>query len=136
MAVFQYSVTLRNAQLDAIATTGGGTAVLKIKNGTMPANCVAAEVGTVLATVNLPATWMSAASGGSVLKTGTWEDTSADASGTASHFRLYKNDGTTVVMQGDVTATGGGGAMTVDSLAFTAAQNFTVTSFAITAGNS
>jgi len=135
MATLQYSVTLRNNQLDAIATTGAGTAVLKIKNGVMPANCAGAEAGTVLATLNLPATWMAAASGGSVVKSGTWEDTSADAAGTASHFRLYKNDGTTVVMQGDVTATAGGGAMTVDNIVFAVGQNFTVTGFTISAGN-
>jgi hypothetical protein len=135
MATLQYSVTLRNAQLDAIATTGAGTAVLKIKSGALPANCAAAEAGTVLATLTLPATWMGAASGGSVVKAGTWEDTSADAAGSAQHFRLYKNDGTTVVLQGDVTATAGGGAMTVDNTTFAAAQNFTVTGFTITCGN-
>jgi hypothetical protein len=135
MATLQYSVTLRNNQLDAIATTGAGTAVLKIKSGALPANCAAAEAGTVLATLTLPATWMGAASGGSVVKAGTWEDTSADAAGTAAWFRLYKNDGTTVVMQGDVTATAGGGAMTVDNTTFAAAQNFTVTGFTITCGN-
>jgi hypothetical protein len=135
MATLQYSTTLRNAQLDAIATTGAGTAKLSIITGSLPANCAAADSGTVLASLTLPATWMGAASGGSVVKAGTWEDTSADAAGTAGHFRLYKNDGTTVVAQGDVTATAGGGAMTVDNVVFAAAQAFTITAFTITAGN-
>jgi hypothetical protein len=38
-------------------------------------------------------------------------------------------------MQGTVTATGGGGDMTVDNVSFAAAQAFTVTSFTLTAGN-
>ena len=66
---------------------------------------------------------------------GTWQDASADATGTAAHFRLYASDGTTCHMQGTVTATGGGGDMTVDSTSFTAAQQFTVTSLTLTDGN-
>lgn len=136
MATLQYSTTLRNNQLDQIDATAGGTAIMKVRTGALPANCAAADSGTVLASLTLPASWMGAASGGSVVKSGTWEDTSADAAGTAGHFRLYANDGTTCHMQGDVTATGGGGAMTVDNVVFAAAQNFTVTGFTITAGNS
>ena len=135
MATLQYSTTLRNNQLDQIDVTAGGTAIMKIRTGGLPATVATADSGTVLATLTLPATWMAAASGGSIVKNGTWEDTSADAAGTAGHFRIYANDGTTCHMQGDVTATGGGGAMTVDNVVFAAAQNFTVTGFTITAGN-
>lgn len=135
MATLQYSTTLRNNQLDQIDVTVGGTAILKIRTGGLPATVATADSGTVLATLTLPSSWMGAASGGSIVKAGTWEDTSADAAGTAGHFRIYANDGTTCHMQGDVTATGGGGAMTVDNVVFAAAQNFTVTGFTITAGN-
>lgn len=131
----QYSVAVRNAKLDAVESTIGTSAVLKIRSGSAPANCAASDSGTVLATLNLPSDWMAAASGGSKSKSGTWEDTSADNSGTAAHFRLYASDGTTCHAQGTVTATGGGGDMTVDSTSFTAGQNFTVTSFTLTAGN-
>ena len=135
MATLQYSVTLRNAQIDAISTVGAGTAKMEILTGAIPANCAAARTGTVLATLTLPATWISPGTGGTVVKVGTWEDTSADAAGTAGYFRLYKNDGTTVVMQGDITATAGGGAMTLDNIVFAAAQNFTVTGFTLVCGN-
>ena len=131
----QYSVALRNAQLDAIETLIGISAVLKIRTGAAPANVAAADSGTVLATLSLPSDWMAAASSGSKAKAGTWEDTSADATGTAAHFRLYASDGTTCHAQGTVTATGGGGDMTVDNTSFAAAQAFTVTGFTITAGN-
>lgn len=131
----QYSVTVRNAQLDAFETAIGVSAILKIRTGAAPATCATADSGTVLATCNLPSDWMAAASSGSKAKTGTWEDTSADATGTAAHFRLYASDGTTCHAQGTVTATGGGGDMTVDNTSFAAAQAFTITSFTITAGN-
>lgn len=131
----QYSTTVRNAQLDAIETAVGVSAVLKIRSGSAPANCGTADSGTVLASLTLPSDWMSAASSGAKAKTGTWEDSSADATGTAAHWRLYASDGTTCHAQGTVTATGGGGDMTVDSTSFTAGQVFTVTGFTITAGN-
>ena len=131
----QLSVAVRNARLDAIETTAGASAVLKIRSGAAPANCAAADSGTVLSTVNLPSDWMAAASSGSKAKSGTWEDTSADASGTAAHFRLYASDGTTCHAQGTVTATGGGGDMTVDNTSFASGQAFTVTGFTLTDGN-
>lgn len=131
----QYSVELRNAQLDAIETVLGTGAVLKIRTGSAPANVGTADSGTVLATLTLPSDWMAAASSGSKAKSGTWEDTSADATGTAAHWRLYESDGTTCHMQGTITATSGGGDMEVDNTSFASGQAFTVTTFSITAGN-
>ncbi len=131
----QYSVAVRNAKLDAVETTIGTSAVLKIRTGAPPATCATADSGTVLATLSLPSDWMAAASSGSKAKSGTWEDTSADNAGTAGHFRVYASDGTTCGIQGTVTATGGGGDMTVDNTVFAAAQDFTVTGFTLTAGN-
>jgi hypothetical protein len=129
----QWSTTVRNAVLDQIETSIGATAVLKIRTGAQPADVATADSGTVLATLTLPADWMAAASGGSKAKSGTWQDASADATGTAAHFRLYASDGTTAHMQGTVTVTAGGGDMTVDNTSFAAGQNFTVTSFTLTA---
>lgn len=134
MAV-KMSVAVRNARLDAIETTIGTSAVLKIRTGAAPANITDADSGTVLATLSLPSDWMAAAAAGSKAKSGTWEDTSADAAGTAAHFRIYASDGTTQHIQGTVTATGGGGDMTVDNTSFAAGQSFTVTAFTLTDGN-
>jgi hypothetical protein len=131
----QFSVAVRNGQLDSPETTIGTSAILRMRSGTVPANCAAADSGTVLATVNLPSDWMSAASGGSKTLLGTWQDTAADATGTVGHFRIYDSAGTTCHMQGTVTVTGGGGDMTVDNTSFATGQQFTVNSFTITAGN-
>lgn len=131
----QLSVSVRNARLDAIETAIGASAILKIRSGAAPADCATADSGTVLATVNLPSDWMAAASSGSKAKSGTWQDASADATGTAAHFRLYANDGTTCHLQGTVTATSGGGDMEVDNTSFAAGQSFTITTFTLTDGN-
>lgn len=131
----QYSIAVRNAKLDAVETAIGTSAVLKIRTGAPPTNCATADSGTVLATCTLPPDWMAAASSGTKSKSGTWEDTSADASGTAGHFRLYASDGTTCHAQGTVTATGGGGDLTVDNVSFASAQAFSITGFTLTAGN-
>jgi len=131
----QLSTAVRNARLDAIEAQIGTSAVLKIRSGAAPANCAASDTGTVLATVNLPSDWMAAASGGSKAKSGTWDDSSADAAGTAGHFRLYASDGTTCGLQGTVSATGGGADMQLDNVVFAAGQAFSVTAFSLTDAN-
>ncbi len=131
----KYSVAVRNAQLDAFETACGVSAILKIRTGSAPANCAAADTGTVLATLNLPSDWMAAAASGVKSKSGTWEDVSADATGTAGHFRLYASDGTTVHAQGEITATGLGGDLTLDNTSIASGQTVTITSFTLTAGN-
>lgn len=131
----QYSVAVRNAQLDAFESTIGTSAILRIRTGAAPANCGTADSGTVLATLNLPSDWMAAASSGSKAKSGTWEDATADATGTAAHFRIYDSAGTTCHAQGTVTATGGGGDMTLDNVSIATGQDVIVTSFTLSAGN-
>jgi hypothetical protein len=131
----QLSVAARNARLDSIETTIGTSPIMTIRSGAQPATCATANSGTVLATLTLPSDWMAAASSGSKALSGTWQDTSADNAGTAAHFRIHDSTGTTCGMQGSVTATGGGGDMTVDNATFAALQAFTVTAFTLTDGN-
>ena len=135
MAVVQNSVAVRNARLDSFETAVGTTPVLKIFDGVMPANCAAADAGTVLSTINLPSDWMNAAASGTKTMLGTWADATADATGTADYYRIYASNGTTCHEQGDVTATGGGGAMTVSNINFAINQPFSVTGYTRTAGN-
>lgn len=131
----QASVAVRNARADAVETAIGVSAVLRIFTGAPPATCATANSGTILATVNCPSDYLTAASAGAKAKSGTWEDISADGAGTAGHWRLYASDGTTCHLQGTVTATGGGGDMTVDNVVFAAGQTFTVTTFGWTEPN-
>lgn len=131
----QFSVSVRNARLDAIETAIGASPIMRIRTGAAPASCATADSGTVLATLTLPADWMADAASGSKSMSGTWQDASADASGTAGHFRIYDASGTTCHLQGTVTATGGGGDLQVDNVNFATGQSFTVTSFTLTDGN-
>lgn len=131
----QLSASVRNARLDAIESTIGASAVLKIRSGAAPADVATADSGTVLATLTLPSDWMEAASAGTKAKSGTWQDASADATGTAAHFRIYASDGTTAHLQGTVTATGGGGDLTLDNVSIASGQSVTITSFTLNEAN-
>lgn len=130
----QFSVTNRNAQLDAIETEAGVSAILKIRTGARPATCVTADSGTVLATMALPSDWMGAAAAGAKALSGTWQDTLADATGTAGHWRIYKSDGTTCVMQGDCSLPAGGGSLELINTSIAINQPVSVTAFTLTAG--
>lgn len=131
----QLSTAVRNARLDAIETAIGASAILKLRTGAAPANCAASDSGTVVATIACPADWAAAAASGSKALQGTWQDLSADNAGTVAHFRLYASDGTTCHMQGTVTATGGGGDLTLDNVVVAAGQQISITSFTLTDGN-
>lgn len=131
----QLSVAVRNARLDVIETTIGTSPILRIRSGAPPASCATADSGTVLVTMTLPSDWMSAASGGVKALLGTWSDSSADATGTAGHYRIYDSGGTVCHVQGTVTATGGGGDMTLDTVSVVATQVVTITSYSLTDGN-
>ncbi len=127
----QFSVAVRNARLAAIETTVGAAPTIEIRTGAVPANCAAADTGTVLATLPLPSDWMGAPSAGVVDLLGTWEDTSSDATGTAAHWRLKA--GSTCHAQGTVGASSAD--MIVTSVDFVATQPFRVTQFQLTEGN-
>lgn len=126
------NTTLKNTLLDGIDSVfNGGT--LTIHTGSAPGANNAAS-GTVLATITLPADAFAAASSGTKALSGTWQDASADATGTAEHFRLV-NSGSTQVLEGTVTATGGGGDMTLDNTSIAAGQQVTITSFTLGSTN-
>ncbi len=129
---FQFSTTARNASLDAIETTVGTTPTLEIRTGAAPASCSAADTGTLLASMTLPADWAAAAATGSKTLLGTWQDAAADAAGTAGHFRLKQ--GAVCHIQGSISATGGGGDMTMDNTSIAVGQQVTVNVFTLTAG--
>jgi hypothetical protein len=133
--MLQLSIPVQNARLEAIEAAIGASPILRVFTGSVPANCAAASTGTIVATVNPPADYMTDAAGGVKSMSGTWEDASADAAGTAGYFRLFNAAGTVCGLQGTISATGGGGDMTVDNVVFAAGQNFKITSFTITDGN-
>jgi hypothetical protein len=131
----QLSVATRNAMLDAIETAIGPSPKLRLRSGAAPANVAAASSGTVIAEMDLPADFMAAAAAGAKSMSGTWQDASANATGAVGHFEIVSSDGATRHMQGTVTATGGGGDMTLDNVNVNAGQSVSITSFTLTAPN-
>lgn len=129
----QLSVAVRNARLDSIEATLGTGPILTIRTGAAPADCAAANSGTVLATIMLPSDWAAAASSGSKAKSGTWQDVAADATGTAAHFRIHDSGLAACHMQGTVGQ--GSGDLSLDNTALVAGQTLTINSFELTDGN-
>lgn len=130
MAV-QHSVTVRNARLDAIETAIGVSPTLELRTGAQPATCATADSGTVLATMTLPSDWAAAASGGTKALLGTWQDLTADASGTFGHYRIKQ--GATCHEQGSCGLAGSD--IVMDSATVTAGQQVSIISFTKTEGN-
>lgn len=129
----QLSVAVRNARADVVESTIGASPTLELRTGAQPANCAAADSGTLIASLALPADWMGAAANGAKALSGTWQDASADNAGTVAHYRIKQ--GATCHMQGSVSATGGGGDLTLDNNVVAAGQQVTITSFTLTEQN-
>jgi len=127
----QFSLALRNARLDLIASQIGASAKLKIYTGSAPGAANAAT-GTLLSTLSLSSTWLNAASGGTKSQTGTWSDSSAAASGTPGYWRLQDSTGTTTYLEG-TCGVGSGELNFLGSVSL--GGQVTVTSFVLTEGN-
>jgi hypothetical protein len=124
---FQYGTTLRNNQVSQIQSTIGAAGLLKIFSGAEPANCAAADPTGLLATITLPASFLTSA-GGVTTIAGSWT-VAASATGTAASFRMY--DGSAVChVQGNTTTD-----LVLNNQSITSGQTVTVTSFSVTAGN-
>lgn len=130
----QLSETVRNARLDAIETTIGTDAKLYIRTGSPPAGCSSGDSGTLLATITCPTDWLNAAGSGQKTLKGSWTVAASD-SGVAGHFRVKDSTGTTCHIQGNITATGNGGSMTVDNTSISVGQTITIVTFTMTDGN-
>lgn len=125
-----YVTTLRNAKLNAITTALGGSALLRIYSGSRPATGGAAT--TLLAELTCNATFAPSASSGVLTLNAITQDSSADATGTASWFRLLTS-GAAAQIDGNVGTSGSDLNLTTTSIVAT--QPVSVTSFTITDGN-
>lgn len=125
-----YSTTVRNAMLDAITTAVGASGLLNIYDGSRPATGGTAT--TLLAQLTCNATFAPGASSGVLTLNAITQDSSANASGTATWFRITTSGGT-FVLDGNVGTSGSDLNLTTTSIV--ALQPVSVTSFAITEGN-
>lgn len=88
-----YLEALRNTRLDAIAAlvdAGSGAGKLRIYNGARPAT--GGTVTTLLAELTFSATAFTAAAAGVLVGNLITDDSSADATGTATWFRIVDSD--------------------------------------------
>jgi hypothetical protein len=118
--------TLANALLDRYDTEFPAGSLLKLRTGA-PAGAENAAGGTLLGTITTPASPWAAASAGSKAKSGTWSS-SGVAGGTAGNFRL-ENAANTKLEEGTVTASGGGGDLTLDNVVIANGQAFSMTQY-------
>lgn len=123
----------RNAAATAIgglvdAGTGAGT--LKIYSGAQPATGDTAESGTLLATVAFADPAFGSASSGTINATDPAAVTGA-AAGTAGWFRVEDSAGNNVY-DGSVTATGGGGDLTLATTTISVGVTVDITALSIT----
>jgi hypothetical protein len=119
----QHSTPTRNRLRDAYVAAFPAAASLVIRTGA-PAGVGNAATGTVLATIALPATPFTSGTGAVTLN-GTWS-ASASGTGTAAHYRLTNG---TDIEEGTVTATGGGGDLTLDNTSIASGQTVTISTW-------
>lgn len=125
----QWSTSLRNALLDAWESAIGTGAKIYVRTGSAPATCALADSGTLLAQFDLASDWASPASGGVKGLASLPLSATAVAAGTAGHYRIKDSAGTTCHEQGAVSATGGGGDITIDSLDISVGQEVQLTAW-------
>jgi hypothetical protein len=135
------STAARNATVDAVTAlldAGSGPAVLRIYTATQPAGPGTAASGTLLAEVTLNDPGFSSGSSGvaTLDVSPDVQDTAANATGTAAWFRLLDSTaaaGTGLgVLDGTVTATGGGGDLTLATVSIVAGDIVKITSGSLT----
>lgn len=125
------SATLRNNRADQITSFAGGSALIRIYNGTRPAT--GGTVTTLLAQLTCNATFAPAASGGVLTLNAITQDSGADATSTATWFRIVKSDGTTFVLDGDVGTSGSD--LNLNTTSIVSGGPVAITSFVLTEGN-
>ena len=126
-----YSVAVRNAMLDALTSYAGASPLLRLYDGTRPATGGAAT--TLLAELVCNATFAPAASGGTLTLNAIANDAAANATGTATWFRLVKADGTTHVLDGSVGTSGAD--LNMNTVSIVTGGPVAISSFVVTGGN-
>lgn len=130
----KFTDAVRNARANAITTAAGGSALLRIYDGTQAADAdTAIGAQVLLAELTCNATFAAGASNGVLTLNAITSDSSANATGTASWFRLLTS-GATVIMDGTVGTSGAD--LNLNSVAISSGAQVSVSSFVLTEANS
>lgn len=130
----KYSTTVRNNRLQAIIDNAGTGSILRFYSGTRPTTVAGPITGTLLAQLSIAGALGTISAG--VLTVGTITgDSSANNSGLATHFRLWKSDGTTAVLDGTIGLAGTVADIQLSSVNIVAGQPVQMSAWTITEGN-
>lgn len=128
----KYSNGTRDAQQQGLITYAGSGAKICIYEGTQPANAnTAISTQTLLVECDLASNFGTDSNG--TLTLGTVNSGTAVATGTAEFFRIFKSDGTTVVMDGSVATSGAD--MNLSSTSIATGQTVSISSGTIIRAN-
>lgn len=123
-----------NAAADAVCALAN-TGYLRIYDGTQAATAdTAVSTQVLLAELRFGSTAFGAASAGVATANAITSDTAADATGTASWFRVLKSDGTSSLWDGSVGTSGAN--LNFATVSFVANAQIDVTSFTYTQSKS
>lgn len=134
MAIIRFVNAVKNSALDTIKAAidaGAGSGTIKIYTGTQPTSAAdAITTQTLLGTLTFSDPCGTSASGTLTMSAIT-QDSSADATGTATWARIADSTGATVC-DVDVTATGGGGTLQFNTTSFVIGGPILISAFTIT----
>jgi len=127
-----YTTAVRNSMLTDIVTAVGASGLVRIYDGTRPAGPgTAISTQVLLAELTCSATF-GTVSGGVLTVSSITADSSANATGTATWFRVTTSAGAGVI-DGNVGTSGSD--LNLTSTSITTGQSVSITSFTITEGN-
>jgi hypothetical protein len=127
-----YSNDTRHSQNQGLITFAGVGCKFNLYNGTQPPNANTAVTSQVLlASLTIPGVFGSDVNG--TLTLGAVTSATASNSGNATWFRIFKSDGTTVVLDGSVGISGAD--LNLNSVSIIALQTVAITSGTIIRNN-
>ena len=129
----KYSNGTRDAQQQGLITYAGSGSIIRLYDGTQPANAnTAISTQTLLVELTIAGGFGTDSNG--TITLGSVTSGTAVASGTAGFFRIVKSDGTTVVMDGSVGTSGAD--MNLNTTTVASGQTVSITAGTIIRANS
>lgn len=129
---YRLSTNTRNKACDAVVDeldAGAGAGTIAIRTGAQPTNVGDADSGTLLGTLVFSDPAFGAASTGVATASSITSDSSADASGTAGHFRMKDSN---AAIHSDGTCGLGSGDLSFDNNVIVAGGIIAISSMTIT----
>jgi hypothetical protein len=129
----KYSNGTRDAQQQGLITYAGTGSIIRLYDGSQPANANTAIVSqTLLVSLTIAGGFGTDSNG--TITLGAVTSGTAVASGTATFFRIVKSDGTTVVMDGSVGTSGSD--LNLNTTTVASSQTVSITAGTIIRANS